>query len=157
MPTALDFIYLAALFLLVAVFDGLVFFPRFKKAVAAGVADARAKAYRRTTIGQWVFSAIVIVVWTVTGRSWRALGLVPPLDWRLYAGIAVLVLMIVFGLRQSSAIAQIAQKSDDVALYRQRLGELEFLLPHNRNEYRGFMLLAITAGICGRSSLCAAI
>lgn len=148
MPTALDFGYVLCLFLLVTLVEGLVFFPRFKAAVAAGVPDARLKAYRRTTIGQWVFTAIVIAAWIATGRSWTALGVVPPTDWRLFVGIALIATFGFFGLRQSRAIARLSTKPERAGEYRTRLAELSFLLPHTRDEYRGFMILSITAGIC---------
>ena len=148
MPTALDIGYVVFLFVLITVVEGLVFFPRFKAAVAAGVPDARAKAYRRATLGQWAFTAIVIVGWIVAKRSWTALGVVPPTDWRLYAGIALIAAIGFFGFRQAQAIGRLSAKAEGVDEYRTRLAELSFLLPHTRGEYRGFMLLSITAGIC---------
>jgi membrane protease YdiL (CAAX protease family) len=147
-PTKLDFGYLLFLFVLVTLVEGLVFFPKFKAAVAAGVPDARAKAYRRTTIGQWVFSAVVVVAWIVTRRSWTALGLVPQSDWHFRAALGVLAGIVAFGLHQSRSIARLADKPDDVALYRERLSELRYLLPHTREEYRRFVLLSVTAGVC---------
>lgn len=74
MPTALDFGYLAFLFVLVTLFEGLVALPRFKAAVLAGVPDARRKGYRRTALGQWLFTIVVLVAWPLANRSFTALG-----------------------------------------------------------------------------------
>jgi membrane protease YdiL (CAAX protease family) len=148
MPTPYDWAFLAFLFLLITLFEGLYFFPRFKAAIAAGVPHARSHAYRRTTIGQWGFSAIVIAAWIFAGRSWTALGLVPPTDWRLWIGIALMVAMIYMSINQSRAIGRLAQKPDSIEKHRGRLAEVEYLLPHTRAEFRGFMLLSFTAGVC---------
>jgi membrane protease YdiL (CAAX protease family) len=148
MPTVYDFAYLAFLFVLITLFEGLYFFPRFKAAVAAGVPHARVRAYRRTTIGQWVFSAIVIIAWIAAGRSWTALGLVPPRDWRLWVGIVVIAAMVYLSVNQTRAINRLAPKPQGIEKHRGRLTELEYLLPHTRAEFRGFMLLSFTAGVC---------
>lgn len=148
MPTALDFAYLAFLFLLVTLVEGLVFFPRFKAAVAAGEPGVRSRAYRRISIAQWVFALIVVGTWVWAGRSWADLRLTPPGGWHLGAGMAIVVVIVGFSLAQSRGIARLREKPELAASYRARLAEHDFILPHSLAEYRGFVGLSVTAGVC---------
>jgi membrane protease YdiL (CAAX protease family) len=147
-PHALDFFFLAALFLFVAVIDTRVFVPRFRAAVAAGVPHARRRAYRRTIVAQWAVSAVVVAAWIATGRSWRDLGVLPAGGWHTIATTVLIIAAVTFGVVQFKSIAQIMASEETRAKYREKLAPVAYLLPRTTDENRWFLALSITAGIC---------
>jgi len=146
MPNLADLAF-AVLFAVVLVFlEQRFFWPRFRAEVDSGVPDARSHAYRRIIVGQWLLVALGLALWVHAHRTAADLRLIPPSGWRLWASVAVIVVLGGLGVSQQHSIAQL---SDDrrVAL-RQRLGTLEYILPHTRRESHWFLALSITAGVC---------
>src|SRR4051812_42863750 len=90
MPTAIDLAFVLLFAVIVTLIETVVFFPRFKAAVAAGKPNARRNGYRRTILGQWGFAVLGILLWAGSGRGWTQLGIVPPADGRMYVS-AILV------------------------------------------------------------------
>jgi uncharacterized protein len=146
MPNLIDVVFLTLIPVVATVLETLVFFPRFKADVAAGVPGARTRAYRRAAIAQWVFAIICLGLWARAGRAWSNLGLVPPSGARMLVGIALGVVILYLTIRQLRGIRRLTPEK--LEALRPRLGYVEFILPHNREEYRGFMFLSLTAGFC---------
>jgi membrane protease YdiL (CAAX protease family) len=146
MPAPLDLAFALVVFVIVTIFETLVFFPRFKRAVEAGEPGARLRAYQRAAIGQWVFALFVLGLWVRTGRPWDQLGLVPPTDWRLFAGIAVVAIVTTLAVRQALKIVRAAPEK--LPAVRPRLDKIAFMLPHDAKEHRWFLILSTTAGFC---------
>jgi membrane protease YdiL (CAAX protease family) len=145
-PSPLDIAFAAFFAVLIAAFEAFYFDPRFKAQIAAGVPDARRRAYRRSTIGQWVLAAVAVLLWARAGRPWARLGLVPPLDWQLAVGVIVTVAVALMSVRQLRAISRLTAGSREKL--RGRLAGVADILPHNDPEYRWFLALSVTAGVC---------
>lgn len=146
MPTALDIAF-ALLFAIGIAGAAAVFFDRqLKRRIGAGVPNARLNAFRRATITQWALAAATIALWWRDGRPWRTLGLVPVMDCRLYVGLSIALGTLVFVVRQNRAVRRLApERLEELA---PRLRGVEMILPRSANEYRWFMILSITAGVC---------
>jgi len=146
MPTTLDIAFAVFFTLIITVFDTLYFVPKFKAAVAAGVPNARLHAYQRTVLGQWAFAAAAIILWVRSGRSWSALGVVPPADGRMLASLAIVALIVGATVQQVRAIGRTTPERR--LAIRPKLAFVEYLLPHSRDELRWFTALSVTAGVC---------
>jgi membrane protease YdiL (CAAX protease family) len=147
MPTSIDFIFVALFTVVIALFETLVFWPRFKAAVDAGRADARRNAYRRAIIGQWFFAALAVLLWATTRRPWRGLGvLLPSSPTRLLVSVLLVAIVALFVAVQTTSVRR--APADVRRSLRPRLGSYTFLLPHTPREYRWFLCLAVTAGVC---------
>jgi membrane protease YdiL (CAAX protease family) len=146
-PSGLD-VALAVLFAaVIATIDALYSDRRFKRQVAAGVPDARRKWYRRVLITEWVVAVLVVALWAWQGRAWATLGLALPHGWwRLLVNAVAVATIARFVMRQNAAVRRMsAERAVQLA---PRLAGLEFMLPHTAGEYRWFIALSCTAGIC---------
>jgi membrane protease YdiL (CAAX protease family) len=146
MPTNIDIAFALFFAIVVAGFEAFYFDRRFKAQVAAGVPDARTRAYCRAIIGQWVIAIAALILWAGAGRPWATLGITPSHDRRSYFAVGLIVALVVIGAHQFRSIRRL--KPEHSAAIRTKFAGLEFLLPHTRGEYRLFMALSITAGIC---------
>jgi membrane protease YdiL (CAAX protease family) len=146
MPSSLDFAFAAFLAVVIIPVEVLYFTPRFKAQLAAGVPDTRVRAYRRSLIGQWAFAVVAVLLWARAGRAWTGLGLVPPLDWRLALSVIVVAAIVVMTVRQHRAISRLTSERRE--RLRHRLETVADVLPHNELEYRWFVALSVTAGVC---------
>jgi len=146
MPSSLDVAYVAVFSIAVTAVQLLYFFPRFKRAVGAGVPTARRRAYRRVIIGQWTMALIGVWLASRAGSPWDALGLVPPTGVRLIVGLVIIAIATAFATLQGVSVLRATPQQR--AALRPRIASLEFLLPHDRRERRWFTAVAITAGVC---------
>lgn len=146
MPTALDLAF--ALFFAVGLAGAaaLYFDPQIKRRIAAGVPNARLDAYRRVTIIQWALALLTLAVWRREGRPWAALGLVPAAGWRLYAGMFVVAAIAALVVRQNRSIRRLTPER--LERLTSQLRSADMVLPRNAREYRWFMILSVTAGVC---------
>ena len=146
MPTTLDIAF-AFLFAVGIAGAAAVYFDRqLKRRIGAGVPNARLNAFRRATITQWALAAATIALWWHDCRPWRTLGLVPVMDWRLWVGLSIALGTLVFVVRQNRAVRRLAPERLEALV--PRLRGVEMILPRSANEYRWFMILSITAGVC---------
>jgi membrane protease YdiL (CAAX protease family) len=146
MPTPLDIAFGIFYAVGIAGIAGLYFDRRLKRAIAGGRPNARLNAYRRATAVQWALAIITVVLWMNERRAWRVLGLVPPSDWRLVVGVAIVVVVVVLVTRQNSAVRRL--ETDKLQQLEKQIANIELILPHDEREYRWFMLLSCTAGVC---------
>jgi len=146
MPNALDLGFLLLIMVLGTLFETYYFVPRFRAEVSAGVPDARRKAYRRAVIGQWVCAAVCLALWMRAGRSWTDLGVAPSTGVRTLVAMALIAVTIALAVHQVRAIRRATPER--LAEWRPKFGNIEFLLPHTRDEYRWFIGLSISAGVC---------
>jgi membrane protease YdiL (CAAX protease family) len=146
MPNALDVAFVLLFAVVIAAVEAVYFNKRFKARVAAGVPNARRDAYRRAIIGQWALALIAVVLWVRERRPWGLLWLSVPSAPRLWVALGLVVLSVAFGLQQVIAVRRV--NAAQLERLRVRVGVLEFLMPHTREEYRWFVLLSFTAGVC---------
>src|SRR6185503_13067214 len=104
MPSSLDVAYVAVFSIAVTAVQLLYFFPRFKRAVGAGVPTARRRAYRRVIIGQWTMALIGVWLASRAGSPWDALGLVPPTGVRLIVGLVIIAIATAFATLQGVSV-----------------------------------------------------
>jgi len=145
MPGLLDValvILFAAAYPLVEYF---VLWPRHVRAVDAGDPGARSRTYVRTIFEQWVLAAAVVALMLRGGRPLSALWLGVPHGWRLWLGLALPAAYVALIVQQGRMIAG---KPATIAKLRETLRPLRALIPHTAGEYRLFVPLSITAGIC---------
>src|SRR6185437_304440 len=141
MPSLLDVAY--AVFFLAL--DHLYVGRRLKQRMAAGAANAQVDWCKRTVAVQWLCAAGVLLLWQRTGRAWNVLGFVPPDDWRLWVGAAVMVLFAAVVVRQNVRVRR--AKPERLARLKSQMVKAEQVLPHDEREYRWFVLVAVTAGV----------
>lgn len=146
MPSVFD-IAVATLFAVVlAGFEHAYLTTKFKKQIVDGVPTARRHAYRWEALAQQVTSAIVIVLWISTGRSWATLGVVPSRGWRLVVGMGIVALVALFVARQLARVRRLSESRR--AALRNRLTDVASFLPRTLAERRWFAILSVTAGVC---------
>jgi CAAX protease family protein len=135
-------VVLAVLFPIRAAFFG---YRRLTVAEPHDVPRLKLWLYRQGITIQWALTAFALALWTWQRRPWNELGVVPRLTWGLL-GVAVgfSVVVGVVLVQRRKAI------DDDEALgrLRQRMSNIERMLPSSDEEMRWFNRLALTAGIC---------
>jgi membrane protease YdiL (CAAX protease family) len=120
-------------------------FRRLRRAPLERLPETRRAVYRDAIVMQWSLVACVVALWLARGRAWGALGLEPRLTAGLLGAAAGSLFIVLLVSRQRAQAMR-----DDAALahLRERMGRLEVMLPHARDEMPRFALLAVTAGIC---------
>jgi CAAX protease family protein len=142
---SLDHLLFVFIVLVSPLIDCYWFYPRLRRAAAAGVPGARSRAYVKGMLGQWGLTAVVLVLWANRDRPWRGLGL--GLGSPLGFGFGFAVAAVVVGLLALQR-RHIFAKPERFELVRRQVETAVPLLPHTGGERWGFALLAITAGIC---------
>ena len=146
MPGPLDFGFVVLFSVVLLLFEYFVFWPRFRAALESAVPGARRDGYRRIMIAQWAIAAIALAIWTAMHRPWSDLRLVAPHGWALVGGIGVVAGFVLAMSAQVWSLSRVGREKRTA--YRSKLGNVAFLLPHTREEFRWFAALSITAGIC---------
>lgn len=88
---------------------------------------------------------MALVVWSIAGRSWQALGLSVDLDSRFWLGATATLAgigLLVVKLRQVSSAT-----AGELAAAGKQFGKLAPLIPRNRAELARYYGLSVTAGI----------
>lgn len=146
MPNAIDLVFAAIVFVAGAFLDYFVLWPYLLRKLSRGEAGARTRVYRIIMAGEWLATIFVAGRWWVLARPWTALWLLPPRGWRLLAGTLALLAGAALWLLQTRALARLS--AEKRTALRQRSGHLLALVPHTAAEYRWFVGLSVTAGIC---------
>lgn len=146
MPSMFDIAY--AVFFAVGVLGlaGFYFERWLKGRMAAGVPSAQLTWCRSVVAVLWALAIATILLWQRAGRPWTVLGLVPPNDWRLWVGLALMALVAGLVVRQNVRVQRLTPER--IERLRQKIASVELFLPHDEREYRWFMLLSCTAGCC---------
>ena len=147
MPTSIDVALVLAM-VAWAVWDHRHEFPQLRRALAAGTPGARMRFYRRTGLGEWLLTAIVLAAWFGQHRAAAALGLALPTGWRAVAGAGAVLLLVALTLVQARSILALAPERLAKVRARYSGGGVGDVLPRDRHEWHGFALLSITAGVC---------
>lgn len=142
--SALDHVFVV-LFAVVYPAAGFIGFRRLLRKMKAGVPVDRKHLYVSTICWQWILFVLLLLVWADAGRSWRALGFGPDLNGRLVAAVAVGIAGVTMLIAQLRRVASATQH--DLEALRSGLGNLSFLVPHERGELLRFNALSITAGV----------
>ncbi|MBL8516696.1 MAG: CPBP family intramembrane metalloprotease [Betaproteobacteria bacterium] len=123
-----------------------VYWPAFRRLSEADPAWARRWLWASNTAEQWMLVGFGAAIWMAAGRSWTSLGFVVPDGWRLWAAIALCLLVAGYF---AYAVAVVARSADARASVRQQFsGELAAVLPASRTDMYWFSLVSLTAGFC---------
>ena len=153
MPSVFDFALIVIAIAAMSVHGRRVFWPRFRAAVAGAEPDVRVRAYRHEIALQWIAAGVVAAVWIRRGRSWSGLWLTPPGMVGWLVSVVVALSMIGLTIRQLRAVE--GASVERLQRIRAKLiaaaaenPQLEFLMPRTAREYRWFLGLSLTAGVC---------
>ena len=144
MPATVDYLLLAAMFLLMAIEVRL--FSALTRAVAGGFPDvSRTTAYTFLIAYQWALVLAIAASWLLRHQPWSALLLSAPHPWRLAAGLALAGVFVGLTAFQRRELLTRPTLSD--ALKRQ-ISTIEALAPRTPDERQLWTYVAITAGCC---------
>ena len=146
MPNAVDLVFAIIVFVAGALLDYFVLWPHLLRNVSRGDAGARTRVYSITMAWEWLAAIFVAERWWVLARPWTALWLLPPRGWRLLAGALAVLAGAALWRSQARALARLS--AEKRAALRRRSGHLLALAPRTAAEYRRFVCLSVTAGIC---------
>jgi membrane protease YdiL (CAAX protease family) len=146
MPNVADLVFAAIVFVAGPVVDYFVLWPYLLRKVNCGDPGVRTRVYGITMAWLWLATIFVVARWWVMGRPWASLWLLQPRGWRLLAGALAVLAAAALWFSQSRALARLS--AEKRATLRQRLGNLIALAPHTTTEYRWFVGVSVTAGIC---------
>jgi membrane protease YdiL (CAAX protease family) len=114
--------------------------------ISRGALPSRFAAYARTTACWWLIAATALVMWVRLDRPLSALGLTIPHDARSVVGIVLCILMLAYMNGQWRVIRRFS--AEKRLQLRDSFGRLAPILPQTPFEYRSFIVVAITAGVC---------
>lgn len=140
-----DIVLTVALLAVTSLVDYGYYWPRFRAALAAGDPAVRMRIYR-LALGQWLWAAAAIAIWTLYARPWPDLGLSLPQGWRLALSIGYAIAATAFLALQLWSVARLSPEQRAAA--RPTLGAVALVLPHTAAEHRWFLAVSVTAGVC---------
>jgi membrane protease YdiL (CAAX protease family) len=146
MPNAVDLVFTIIVFIIGALLDYFVLWPYLLRKLSNGERDARMQVYSIIMAWLWLATIFVAVRWWMLARPWTALWLSPPHGWRLLASMLAVLAAAALWLTQTRALSRLS--AEKRAALRQRSGHLLALTPHTAAEYRWFIFVSVTAGIC---------
>jgi len=147
MPTKLDLVYILSIAVVWPLYEYFVDWPEIQRLFGERRGGARVRVYRRSITTQWALVLSGILLWLVKGHDWTPLRLSPPDRWRLWMAV---VLVLLLGALQTVQALKVLSNPVLRAHVREMLtkSDLAELLPHTKHEFRMFMALSITAGVC---------
>lgn len=137
------------LFVLVAIawpVYGLLTYPKLKRELAAGVAGRRLYAYRETLVIEWGLALAALLLWIFSGRPLAGLGLRVEHGIGFYSASLLVMLAVLFLHRQWQSVRKLG--GVELGELAGQFASVQELMPRSRTEYRTFIGLAITAGLC---------
>lgn len=145
MTTLPDLLYVAVFALAAPLIDHAVFWPAHQRLSSADPGWARTWLCKWTIASQWTWVVFGVALWASSGRSFTELGLTPPTGWRLWASVALVLLLAVY---QGWAFRVLVRSDEQRGRLREQVTALAAVLPHTRAELRWFASLSATAGFC---------
>lgn len=146
-PTGFDFALVAAT--LVISVGEIPLINAFRRAVDAGVKNARTYMYAYLIVLVWILAACVLALWIANGRPWNALLLGPVIPWRVAIGFVLAVLGVLIALRDRATVVKLLKRPELRERLRSKiLGPLEQFVPHTPAERSLWIVVSISAGVC---------
>ena len=143
MPGWIDH-FLVALVLVWSPIDAIRERRRLERALAAGNPNARLEWYTRIIAWAWAGPAVLMLLWVLSGRSLRMLGIEAPEGMRfIVASIAVLAITVFL----ANQVRAVKGSAGFAARVREAAGSISFMTPSTPAELQRFTWLGVTAGI----------
>ena len=140
--------------LVVIIFSGLYpaydFFysiPKFKKYLSLNKPGIRKKEYQKSISWIWILSILVIIIWRYNDRDFVDLGLDFSLGWQIWLSSLIIVIALTYFIYLYRTIKRDAEQKFSLSA-KMKNHEGSENLPHNKQEFGWFILVAISAGIC---------
>lgn len=114
--------------------------------IAGGTMPDRSVSYARTIASWWLIALAMLFAWLRFGRPASALGFTVEPDTRALCGIILCVLALALFAAQESIVSRLSPEK--LAALGGRLGATAAILPRTPLEYRWFIAVAITVGVC---------
>lgn len=95
--------------------------------------------------GQWGLVALVLLYMLIVGRDMAEIGLTMHLDWKMVVALMATGAIVVFFFYQGWLLTKSTEAQYKV---RQQVRRISPIIPRNFRQLAGFILLAVTAGIC---------
>lgn len=118
---------------------------RLRAATPAERPALRQRLLWRAVLTQWALVALVFTLWNIHGRSHAGLQLPLRLNAGLIGVLAGTATMVAILLRQRAALPGDPELQRRL---RERLSEVEPILPRGDEPFTPFVVLAVTAGLC---------
>lgn len=120
---------------------------KFEKNAEANKPGVRIRAYKSGIAGIWILSLLALLSWIVNEREFVDFGLNFSLDWTLWSalGLGILALVYIIYLFKS-----LKGDTEQISALRARMDgpTTSLYLPRTKNEYRWFVFVSLSAGIC---------
>ena len=145
MTTLSDLLFVALFAIAAPLMDHGVFWPAHRRLAQTDPAWARSWLCAWTIGSQWTLAAFGAALWLASGRSFASLGFTVPEGWRLWAAIALVLLLAAY---QGWAIWMLTRSAEQRAGLRGQVESLAAVLPHTRTELQWFSGVSLTAGFC---------
>ncbi len=145
MPHLID--HLLTIFFVLAwpLYEMFIRAPRFGRDLASGDHMARERSYKWTIAIQWALAGATFLVWSLSGRSWNALGFGHAAGPGFFLGIAVVVaVVLMLGRRWSRTENDPVYKENLAARFQSGAS----FLPKTDRESVLYTRLGLTAGFC---------
>lgn len=121
--------------------------PKFKKNLTLNIPGIRKKEYQKSIAWIWILSFFVIIIWRYNDRDFIDLGLDFSLSWQIWLSSIIFVLSLIYFIYIYRTINHDEeQKCSLSAKMKNQKGSEN--LPHNKQEFRWFILVSTSAGIC---------
>lgn len=146
MSTLPDLFYVALFAVALPLWAAVVSWPAFERQVQSDPPRARKRLWIGAIGYPWILVALGAALWVANDRPFAALGLAVPDGWRLWAALALVLLLAAYSLYSAIAVARDPATRANVR--QQFSGQLADVLPHTRAELNWFGGVALTAGFC---------
>ncbi len=144
MPNLFDHLVVVAIVVALPLW-GRLKWPEFVRKTTAGVPGVRTRMYVSTMIEQWALLAALIAQWIVSGRSFAAIGFAAPRTAAFGVCCLLAVTATWFAAKQ---MRRFARPRSDWSRIAPQLDPVVPLLPHTPAEWKLFVSLSVTAGVC---------
>lgn len=142
---ALDLLFVVLFAIAIPLWDYRVFWPAFNRQLQNDPARARARLWKVTMGFSWPMVAVGAALWISSDRSWATFGFTSPEGWRLWASIALVLLLVGY---YAMAAVSLVRNAAARASVRRQVGSITAVLPHTQRELYWFGGVSLTAGFC---------
>jgi len=128
-------------------FDFFYDYPKFKTNVAKNKPRVRIREYQNGIAWIWIFSILAVLIWINNERPFENLGLDISTYWSIWLGLILFILGLAYILYIYYSIKNDANQRSSLRA-KLKVSEVSAYVPRTKNDFRWFIILSISAGIC---------
>ncbi len=148
MPTPLEIAVAVLVAIVWPAWEHFVAWPRFVARLGGGAPDGRLVYYRYTLATEWGLAAVVGIAAWLARRPAPSLGLAVRPGVALGVELAACAAIVVLLARQIAKVRASAAAREAVRRQFARTQGLDIFVPRTPVEFRTFVALSVTAGVC---------